>query len=78
MRDVVIALFIFGMVPLMIMRPWIGVMMWVWISVMTPHKFAWGFVSNLPVAMVAGVATLVGIVVSRDRVRPLKQRLGLV
>jgi putative inorganic carbon (hco3(-)) transporter len=69
MRDIVVVTFIFGMIPLMIMRPWIGVMMWIWISIMTPHKFGWGFASELPVAMVAAIATFIGLVVSRDRVR---------
>lgn len=69
MRDIVISLFIFGMIPIMIMRPWIGAMMYIWISVMTPHKFAYGFAADLPVAMVAAIATLIGLVVSRDRVR---------
>lgn len=68
MRDIAIVLFIFGMIPLMIIRPWIGAMMYIWISVMTPHKFAFGFAADLPVAMVAAIATLIGLVVSRDRV----------
>jgi len=68
-RDIALVLFIFGMVPVMIKRPWIGVMMWIWISVMTPHAFAWGLASQMRIALVAGAATLIGLVVTRDRVK---------
>jgi probable O-glycosylation ligase (exosortase A-associated) len=69
MRDIAIVSFIFAMVPVMIKKPWIGVMMWVWISVMTPHAFGWGFAPQFRVALVAGIATLIGLVVTRDRVK---------
>src|SRR5512134_52786 len=69
MRDLVIVLFIFGMIPFMIRKPWIGVMMWVWISVMTPHAFGWGLASQFRVAVVAGAATLLGLLVTKDRIR---------
>lgn len=69
MRDIVILLFIFGMVPFMIKKPWIGVMMWIWISVMNPHQFGWGLAADLRVALVAGIATLIGLVVTRDQVK---------
>jgi putative inorganic carbon (HCO3(-)) transporter len=69
MRDIVIVLFIFGMVPVMIKRPWIGVMMSIWISVMNPHRFGWGFASELPVSAVSICATLIGMVFSRERFR---------
>jgi putative inorganic carbon (hco3(-)) transporter len=69
MRDIIIILFILSMLPFMIKKPWIGVMVSLWISVMNPHRFGWGFASELPVSMVASIATLIGMVVSRDRVK---------
>lgn len=68
-RDYVIIAFVFGMIPFMIRRPWIGVMMWVWISVMNPHAWGWGLASELRVALVAGAATLLGLLLTRDRVK---------
>jgi probable O-glycosylation ligase (exosortase A-associated) len=69
MRDLAIIAFIFAMVPFMIKRPWIGVMMWVWISVMNPHSWGWGLANEFRVALVAGVATLIGLLVTRDHVK---------
>ncbi len=70
MRDIVI----FGIVvagSLMALgRPWIGVIMWTWISVMNPHTQAWGWVQTMPVALMVAVTTLVGFVMTRDRQSP--------
>ena len=49
-------------------HPWIGVMAWTVISVMNPHRYAWS-AANLPVAATVAIATLIGIVLTRDRVR---------
>jgi len=69
MRDLIVVLFIVGMIPFMIKRPWIGVMMALWISLMNPHRFGWGFAYDLPVAVIAVAATLIGMVFSRERFR---------
>ena len=43
MRDLLITAIIFGMLPIVIKRPWIGALMFVWISLMTPQRYAFGF-----------------------------------
>ena len=65
MRDVAIAGFMFGSLPVILFRPWIGVLMFAWISLMTPHRFAYDF----PFAAVVAVCTLVGLLVTKDEVR---------
>ena len=69
MRDIAITAIIFGMLPFVIARPWIGVMLYVWISVMTPHQFAWGFAYSFPFAAIVAVCTMVGLLVTKDEVR---------
>jgi probable O-glycosylation ligase (exosortase A-associated) len=69
MRDLAIIGFVFAMIPFMIKRPWIGVMMWAWISLMNPHAWGWGLANQFRVALVAGVATLIGLLVTRERVK---------
>lgn len=66
MRDVLISIVLFGSLPFILRRPWIGALMWVWVSVMSPHRLAWGFAYNLPFAMLIALATLIGMVFSRD------------
>ena len=66
MRDIVITLLLFGSVPFILRRPAFGVFMWVWVSVMSPHRLAWGFAYDMPFAQVIAIATLVGIFFSKE------------
>ena len=43
MRDLFLALVIFSLVPLAFMRPYIGVLMWIWLSLMVPQKLSWSW-----------------------------------
>jgi probable O-glycosylation ligase (exosortase A-associated) len=44
-------------------------MLWTWISVMNPHKLAYGFAANAPLAAVAAGAALISLFVTRDKLR---------
>ena len=66
MRDLVITLIVFGSLPFILKRPYIGVLMWVWISVMNPHRLGWGFAYSFPFAAVIAGATLIGLVLTKD------------
>ena len=67
MRDLLIALLIAGSLPLIFMRPWVGVLVWVWISFMNPHLLAWGFARGLPWVLVVAGITLLMYFTSSDR-----------
>jgi probable O-glycosylation ligase (exosortase A-associated) len=69
MRDLFIAFIIFGSVPIILMRPYIGMVMWYVVSLMNPHQMAYGFVTSMPVAMISGGATLLGFVAFREQKR---------
>jgi putative inorganic carbon (HCO3(-)) transporter len=66
MRDIVITLIVFGSLPLIFRRPYLGVLMWVWISVMNPHRLSWGFAYSYPFAMIIAIVTLLGLLVTKD------------
>ncbi len=66
MRDIVLVMFLFGSVPFILWRPTVGVFLWIWVSVMNPHRLTWDFAFDLPFAQVIAVATLVGMVFSRE------------
>lgn len=53
-------------------RPWIGLLLWIWLSLMNPHRFAWGLAATAPVAAIAAGSTLLGLLFTRDRQWPLK------
>lgn len=66
MRDVVIFGIIFGLVPMMLKRPAIGALVFMWISLMNPHRLAYGPAHDFPFAMMTAVITIVAILFSRE------------
>lgn len=66
MRDLVLASIILWFVYQALRHPWIGVIGWTWISIMNPHALSWNL-RDMPVAAAIGGATLLGLVVTRDR-----------
>lgn len=70
MRDIFFAFLIFGSIPLILFRAWVGIPMWYWVGLMNPHRLSWGFMMTAPVAMAIALATLVALLFSKDR-KPL-------
>jgi putative inorganic carbon (hco3(-)) transporter len=66
MRDIALAAIIAVLLPLGVLHPWVGAMTWVWLSLMSPHTLTYGFMSTAPVAMLSGLATLAGVLLSKD------------
>src|SRR5512139_1873967 len=69
MRDIAVTLAVFGSLPFILARPWFGIIVWTWLGFMNPHRLAWGFVTEMPVAMIVALATLVGMLLSREEKR---------
>lgn len=70
MRDLLVALIVFGSIPFTFVRPYIGIYVWTWLSLMNPHRMTWGFAYTLRVALLVGAATAVAWLVSREPKRP--------
>ena len=47
-------------------RPYVGILLWSWISFMSPHKLLWGPGANLPWAMLTIVVLVIGCVTARE------------
>ena len=69
MRDLVLAVILFGGSIYTLRQPWVGVILWTWVSLMNPHELSWRL-QTFPVAMMVAGATLLGIVFTRDRHNP--------
>src|SRR5688572_5205564 len=65
MRDLALTAFVFGSVPFILWKPVIGVFVFVWLSVMNPHRLAWGFAYDMRFALVIALATLVGLFLTK-------------
>ena len=72
MRDVIVMFIVVSGSLAALRRPWIGIMVWTWLSLMNPHRFTWGFAYDAPVALMAASATFIGALLTRDRESPFK------
>lgn len=66
MRDIVLTLFVFGALPFALVRPYIGILLWTWISLMNPQRLCWGFAFDFPYAYIIAIVTLVGLISSPE------------
>jgi putative inorganic carbon (hco3(-)) transporter len=66
MRDIVLLVFLLGSIPFILKRPALGIYLWVWVSVMNPHRLTWGFAYDFPFAQFIAIATLIGIFFSKE------------
>lgn len=74
MRDIIIfaivgvALFkVFG-------RPYIGIYLWTWLSLMNPHRLTWGAAFSFPFAAVVAGVTLIGVLFAKQPKRMIWTR----
>ena len=66
MRSLLVALLIFGSLPLIVVKPHVGVLVWSWIGYMNPHRLTWGFAYDFPFAMVVALVTIAAWLFSRE------------
>lgn len=70
MRDLLIVILVASGSLYALRKPWVGVMLWTWVSLMNPHNLAYGFAQTFPVAAVVALATMLGLVMTKDRQNP--------
>lgn len=66
MRDIALALFIIGTIPFILLRPYIGLLVWSWLGYMNPNRLCYGFAVNFPWVMVIAVLTMVSLAISKE------------
>ncbi len=66
MRDYIIFAIVFGALPFVLKRPYIGILLWCWVSYMNPHRFAFGTAYDFPFAALIAAATLAGFFLSKE------------
>lgn len=60
MRDVLLTLFVAALLPVAFKRPWVGALLFAWMSIMNPHKLTWDFANGFPWAQLIAIVTLTG------------------
>lgn len=66
MRSLAFFMEMLVLLPVVVIRPFVGVLLWSWISFMSPHKLLWGPASGLPWALMTVAAMIVGCMVARE------------
>ena len=66
MRSLVFFVEMLVLLPVVTIRPFVGVLLWSWISFMSPHKLLWGPGAGLPWALMTVTMILIGCVVARE------------
>lgn len=66
MRDILVTLIVFGSLPLILWRPFYGIIMWTWLGYMNPHRIAWGFSTSMPFAMIVAITTIMALLISKE------------
>ena len=54
-------------VPVSLVRPYIGVLAFAWLSLMNPHRLTFGFAYGVSWAQYVAIATLIGFIVSTQK-----------
>ena len=72
MRDIIVVSIVLVAALAALRRPWIGVMLWTWLSIMNPHRYTYGFAYDAPLAAIAAGATVFGLLTTRERELPFK------
>jgi probable O-glycosylation ligase (exosortase A-associated) len=62
MRDIALTMVLVVLVPMAFVWPWVGTVVWTWVSLMYPQRLTFGFAYDMPVAAMVGGATLLGFV----------------
>ena len=66
MRDILLGVLILCCVIRAVTHPWIGILGWTVLSIMNLHQYSW-VLASMPVAAAVAIATMLGLLVSRDR-----------
>ena len=70
MRDLLLILIILASVPVTLLQPFAGVLVWQWVSLMNPHRMTWDYAYDLRVALIVGATTIVAWIASRESKYP--------
>ena len=70
MRDLALLAIVIGAVPLIFKRPFYGLLLWVWFSIMNPHRMAYGFAYSFPFAMIVAIVVLISLAVNAKKLYP--------
>jgi probable O-glycosylation ligase (exosortase A-associated) len=67
MRDLLVTIIVFGAIPWMLSKPYIGIYVWYWLGLMNAPQACFGFAQSFPFAQVTAIVTLGSILITKDK-----------
>ncbi|MFP5397679.1 MAG: putative O-glycosylation ligase, exosortase A system-associated [Gammaproteobacteria bacterium] len=74
MRDLLVAFIVFGSLPFILKRPFWGIVLLAGLGYMNPHRLCYGFMFSMPVVQIVALATLIGMLASKEAKRMVWSR----
>ena len=65
MRSILILVVLFGWIPIVFLKPHVGIMLWTWLAYMNPHKISWGWAEAFALSEIVGGVTLIAWVLTK-------------
>lgn len=69
MRDILVTAIVLGLLPLILWRPWLGILVWSWLGYMNPHRQTWGFAYDMPFALIVAATLVVAMLFNKEKFR---------
>jgi len=71
MRDFIIMIGFVGLLPICFIRPFAGVLVWTWFSMMQPHRETFGFSFSFSFNMYIAIVTFIALITSKEKNTPM-------
>lgn len=71
MRDLLVASVILGSIPFIFRNPFVGLLMWIWLGIMNPHRLTWGWTYSQPWAEMIALCTFASMLYHVKKLNPL-------
>lgn len=78
MRDLIVLAVVFASLPVIVFRPFFGLLVYGWLAYMRPQDMAWGVTRALPLSQWVAIALVLGLVLSLGRERWLLLKVQTV
>ena len=66
MRDLAFLAAMLALLPVAVARPFVGILLWSWVSFMNPHRLVYGMAGGIPWAMLIFGATVAGCILNGE------------
>lgn len=74
MRDLLVAMIVFGALPFVLKRPFWGIVLLAGLGYMNPHRLCYTFMYSMPVVQIVAITTLIGMLASKEAKRMVWSR----